>query len=81
MLTYLNRLFVTADEKSVHFWNMTDGKKQKVLYLNEILKSHVTVSTITFSHRFRVRLRSLFVIKNEIALSVDYVGLQVLVPK
>jgi hypothetical protein len=47
-------LFVLADEKSVHFWKMEDGKKHKILYLTDLLKSHVTLSSIGFSHRFRV---------------------------
>jgi hypothetical protein len=45
---------VSADEKSVHFWKMDDGKKHKILYLTDLLKSHVTLSSIGFSHRFRV---------------------------
>ena len=48
------RLYVSADEKSVHFWSMQDGRRLKSLYLTDILKSHVTVSTIAFSHHFRV---------------------------
>jgi hypothetical protein len=33
---------------------MDDGKKHKILYLTDLLKSHVTLSSIGFSHRFRV---------------------------
>lgn len=45
---------MTADEKSVHFWDMQDGRKLRVIYINDLLKSHSTISTVSFSHRFRV---------------------------
>ena len=47
-------MFATADEKSVHFWDMADGRKLKIIYINDLLKSHSTISTVVFSHRFRV---------------------------
>ena len=37
---------------------MAEGKRLKVLYLTDLLKSHVTVSALTFSHRFRVKQSS-----------------------
>ena len=48
------RVFVTADEKSVHFWDMDDARKLKVIYINDLLKSHSTISTIAFSKKYRV---------------------------
>ena len=66
-------MFVSADEKSVHFWKTQDGKKHKILYLTDLLKSHITLSSIGFSHRFRVidYFGEFF-----IALSLGYIGLQ-----
>lgn len=45
---------MTWNLKEVHFWEMNSGKRQGGLKIAEVSRSHTTISTIAFSHRFRL---------------------------
>eukprot|EP00347_Sterkiella_histriomuscorum_P004241 403361206 len=51
-----NQLFITADDKQIHFWSMQNGMKKKVIHLPEYLKAHSAVSTLAYSQKYRLYL-------------------------
>ena len=40
----------------MHFWHKDSGKKQKGVKIADMSRSHTTISTIAFSHKFRLYL-------------------------
>ncbi|CDW84829.1 UNKNOWN [Stylonychia lemnae] len=53
ILNHNNQLYVTADDKQIHFWSIQTGLRKKVMHLPDFLKTHSCVSAIAFSHKFR----------------------------
>ena len=51
-----NNINVTWNPKEMHFWHKEGGKKQRGIKIADMSRSHTTISTITFSHKFRLYL-------------------------
>lgn len=51
-----NQINVTYNQKEMHFWDRDSGKKQRGIKIAEMSRSHTTVSTISFSHKYRLYL-------------------------
>ena len=49
-----NQVNVTWSQKEVHFWSSKTGKRIGAPKIVEIAKTHTQITTITFSHRFRM---------------------------
>jgi predicted phosphatase len=45
---------VTWTQKEVHFWSRKSGKRVGALKVIDIAKTHTQITTIAFSHRFRL---------------------------
>ena len=51
-----NNVLVTWNLKEMQFWCPDTGKKTGALKIADVSRSHTTISTIAFSHKFRLYL-------------------------
>lgn len=49
-----NQVNVTWTQKEVHFWSSTTGKRLGAPKILDIAKTHTQITTVAFSHRFRL---------------------------
>lgn len=51
-----NKINITWNQKEMHFWHKESGKKLRGIKIADMSRSHTTISTISFTHKFRLYL-------------------------
>ena len=50
------RVYATWDFKALHVWSMDSGARVGIIKMIDVTKTHCTISTVAFSHKYRLYL-------------------------